>query len=69
MSAVETGSFDYVAFKDELLKLIQSRAQDWELMPEIWISRFFRLDEGMINPFIKNLFPDFLPINDNLSSG
>ncbi|WP_238337432.1 hypothetical protein [Arsenophonus endosymbiont of Aphis craccivora] len=47
MSAVETGPFDYVAFKDELLKLIQSRAQDWELMPEIWISRLFRLDEGM----------------------
>lgn len=64
LSAVETGPFDYVAFKDELLKLIQSRAQDWELMPEIWISRFFLLDEGMINSFIKNLFPDFLPIND-----
>uniref|UniRef100_A0A3B0MKG1 Uncharacterized protein n=1 Tax=Arsenophonus endosymbiont of Trialeurodes vaporariorum TaxID=235567 RepID=A0A3B0MKG1_9GAMM len=62
--AVETGSFDYVAFKDELLKLIKSRAQDCELMPEIWISRFFRLDEGMINSFIKILFPDFLPIND-----
>ncbi len=64
MNSATHGSPDYVSFKEELLKLIKENASQWENMPEIWISRFFRIEEGVTNSLMKNIYPDFPPIND-----
>lgn len=64
ISAATHGSPDFVAFKSELIQLIKERGQFWESMPEIWIARFFRIEEGLAVSFVKNLYPDFPPIND-----
>lgn len=64
LSAATTGSPDFVAFKDELIQLIKRRCQYWEVMPEIWLGRFFRIEEGLATSFMKNVYPDFPPIND-----
>lgn len=64
LPAATHGSLDFVAFKLELIQLIKERSQYWEKMPEIWLSRFFRIEEGMTISFMKNLYPDFPSIND-----
>lgn len=64
LSAATNGSPDFVAFKSELIQLIKERGQYWEKMPEIWLGRFFRIEEGLATSFMRNVYPDFPPIND-----
>lgn len=56
LPAVAYGSPDFVALKSELIQLIKERSQYWEKMPEIWLSRFFRIEEGMTNSLMKILY-------------
>jgi len=64
LSSVAYGSPDFVSFKSELIQLIKERGQYWEKMPEIWLSRFFQIEEGMTNSLMKILYQDSPPVNN-----
>lgn len=39
----------YTDFKAALIRLFRLRSQHWEMMPEIWMCRFYRLGAGVIS--------------------
>ena len=38
---------NYTDFKGALIRLFRQRASDWQVIPEIWCGRFYRLNEGI----------------------
>lgn len=38
---------NYTDFKGALIRLFRQRASEWEVVPEIWCGRFYRLQEGI----------------------
>ncbi|SFD34763.1 phospholipase [Pseudoalteromonas denitrificans] len=37
----------YIDFKGALLRLFRQRCDHWEVIPEVWCGRFYRLEEGV----------------------
>lgn len=38
-----------IDFQGALIRMVRSRWRDWEVMPEIWMAKFYRLREGIIS--------------------
>src|SRR5262249_39319169 len=36
-----------IDFQGALIRLVRSRCREWEVMPEIWLAKFYRLREGI----------------------
>ena len=47
---------NYTDFKDALVRLIRTRSQFWERMPEIWMGRFYRLEKGILSTLKSKVF-------------
>lgn len=47
---------NYTEFKAGLIRLIQARSKEWEVMPEIWMGRFYRLGAGIISAIQAKVF-------------
>ncbi|MDU6684211.1 MAG: LamG-like jellyroll fold domain-containing protein [Enterobacteriaceae bacterium] len=47
---------NYTEFKAGLIRLIQERGKEWEVMPEIWMGRFYRLGAGIISAIQAKVF-------------
>ncbi|MBA1203680.1 phospholipase [Pseudomonas capeferrum] len=54
------GTPEYLALKDAVAQLVEQRAQQWGLKPDIWIGRYYRIAEGLKSSALKKLFPDDL---------
>ncbi|WP_206367935.1 phospholipase D-like domain-containing protein [Sphingobacterium chungjuense] len=48
--------YHYIEFKAALIRLFRARSSHWELMPEIWMGRFFRLDNGLLSKIQASMF-------------
>lgn len=49
---------NYADFKAALIRLFRERSQYWEMMPEIWFGRFYRLEDGLISAIQAKVFGD-----------
>lgn len=47
---------NYADFKAALIRLFRERSQYWEMMPEIWFGRFYRLQSGIISAIQAKVF-------------
>lgn len=47
---------NYTELKAAIIRLIRNRADAWEQMPEIWLGRFYRLQEGILSSLQAKLF-------------
>jgi len=47
---------NYADFKAALIRLFRERSAHWEVMPEIWFGRFYRLEEGIISAIQAKVF-------------
>lgn len=47
---------NYTDFKAALIRLIRERSTHWEVMPEIWMGRFYRLGAGIISTIQAKVF-------------
>ena len=47
---------NYSAFKYALIRLFRERSQHWEVMPEIWFGRFYRLEQGILSAIQAKVF-------------
>ncbi|TNH44005.1 phospholipase [Photorhabdus luminescens] len=52
------GTPEYLALKDDIIKLIQARRDHWECIPEIWIGRFYRIVDGLKVSLEKKVLPE-----------
>jgi hypothetical protein len=46
----------YADFKAALIQLFRERSQYWEMKPEIWFGRFYRLKDGIISAIQAKVF-------------
>jgi murine toxin len=51
-------------FRGALIRLIRLRRQYWEQMPDIWVGRFYRLEEGILSALEAKVFGDSILDND-----
>jgi len=47
---------NYADFKAALIRLFRERSEYWEVMPEIWFGRFYRLEQGIISAIQAQVF-------------
>lgn len=47
---------NYAEFKAALIRLCRDRSQHWEVMPEFWMGRFYRLEQGIISAIQAKVF-------------
>jgi len=47
----------FIEFKAALIRLVRSRSDSWEVIPEIWVGRFFRLKAGIEDSLAHKLLP------------
>lgn len=47
---------NYIDFKAALVRLLRARASAWEVQPDIWIGRFYRLVPGIISAVQAKVF-------------
>ena len=47
---------NYTDFKAALIRLFRERSQYWEVKPEIWMGRFYRLKQGIISVIQAQVF-------------
>jgi len=47
---------NYTELKAGLIRLIRERSKEWEVMPEIWLGRFYRLGAGIISVIQAKVF-------------
>ena len=47
---------NYADFKAALIRLFRERARYWEVMPEIWFGRFYRLEQGILSAIQAKVF-------------
>lgn len=62
-----------IDFQGSLIRLVRERSHAWERVPEIWVGKFFRLQEGIISgigAYAKSLVKEYTPsvIGDYLIS-
>ncbi len=56
---------NYTDFKAALVRLVRLRSASWERMPEIWMGRFYRLQEGVLSALTQKLFSDSIISTDD----
>lgn len=56
---------NYTDFKAALIRLVRTRSQYWERMPEIWMGRFYRLGAGIISALEAKVFGDNMLSSDD----
>jgi murine toxin len=56
---------NYADFKAALIRLVRLRCKAWERMPEIWMGRFYRLQEGVLSALTQKLFSDSIISTDD----
>lgn len=56
---------NYTDFKAALVRLVRTRSQFWERMPEIWLGRFYRLKDGILSSIQLKVFGDSIFSSDN----
>lgn len=49
--------WNLIDFKAALVRLVTSRSSHWEIMPEIWVGRFYELEAGLLDALSNKLFP------------
>lgn len=49
---------NYTDFKAALVRLVRVRSKFWESMPEIWMGRFYRLEQGILSAIQAAVFAD-----------
>lgn len=49
---------NYTDFKAALIRLLRVRGHYWEMMPEIWFGRFYRLQKGISAGILKKFVSD-----------
>lgn len=52
-------------FKAALVRLVRLRARDWERMPEFWMGRFYRLQDGILSALKQKVFSDSIISSDD----
>ena len=56
---------NFTDFKAALLRLVRVRGPSWERMPEIWMGRFYRLQEGVLSALKSKVFGDTIISSDD----
>ena len=57
---------NYTDFQGALIRLVRARSKFWEVMPEIWIGRFYRLEKGIKSGVLaKFKSPGMIESSDN----
>ena len=56
---------NYTDFKGALIRLIRLRSAYWEKMPELWMGRFYRLQEGILSALKAKVFGDSIISSDD----
>lgn len=56
---------NYTDFKAALVRLVRLRSRFWERMPEFWMGRFYRLQEGILSALKSKLFSDSIISSDD----
>lgn len=46
---------NYTDFQGALVRLFRARAEHWEVLPEFWIGRFYRLEKGISSGILAKL--------------
>ncbi|MFY0579753.1 hypothetical protein ACN28S_40815 [Cystobacter fuscus] len=64
---------NFIDFQGSLIRLVRSRSEFWERMPEIWLGRFYRLQEGIVSglgAYGKSVIKSYTPsgLSDYLMS-
>jgi len=49
--------WNLIDFKAAIIRLFRARSAHWEVMPEIWIGRFYELESGLLDALKHKLFP------------
>lgn len=60
VNAYFEGTPEYLALKEDIIKLVQERSSHWEVIPEIWIGRFYRIVDSLKVSLGKKILPDNL---------
>jgi murine toxin len=47
---------NFTELKAALVRLVRDRSAHWELMPEFWVGRFYRLEEGILSALQAKVF-------------
>ena len=62
---VPTGEpWNLIDFKAALIRLIRVRSVDWEVMPEIWVGRFYELRKGIFQSLADRVLPSAIVSDD-----
>lgn len=56
---------NFTDFKAALVRLVRMRGACWEHIPEFWIGRFYRLQEGVLSALTQKLFSDSIISSDD----
>jgi murine toxin len=56
---------NYTDFKGALVRLVRTRSRFWERKPEIWMGRFYRLQEGILSGLHAKVFGDTILASDD----
>ena len=59
-----TDPANYVDFKAALIRLVRTRLPFWEVKPEIWIGRFYRLKKGVLSSLQSKIFSENIISSD-----
>jgi phosphatidylserine/phosphatidylglycerophosphate/cardiolipin synthase-like enzyme len=60
-----TDPANYTEFKGALVRLVRTRSGFWERKPEIWMGRFYRLEEGILSALKAKIFGDTIISSDD----
>ncbi|WP_168790572.1 phospholipase [Paraburkholderia aromaticivorans] len=56
---------NFTDFKAALIRLVRVRSGFWEKMPEIWMGRFYRLEDGILSALKSKVFGDSIISSDD----
>jgi hypothetical protein len=56
---------NFTDFKAALVRLVRLRARYWERMPEFWLGRFYRLQDGILSALKHRVFSDSIISSDD----
>jgi murine toxin len=56
---------NYTDFKAALVRLVRARSHAWERMPDIWMGRFYRLQDGILSALQAKVFGESILDSDD----
>lgn len=56
---------NFTEFKAALVRLIRARSSYWEMLPEIWVGRFYELEDGLLQAFAHKFLPASVQSDDD----